>query len=204
MTATQPIVVGYARVSTIAQDLQTQRAALLELGVDEARVYSDTGFSGKTMTRHGLEKALAAVREGDRFIVPRLDRLARNVEGALEVMRDLTDRGVVFQNGSQVYDPHDPMSKMVMTILAAVAEAEGGWISHRTKEAMARPSVRAKLKGRQTVLKPSTDAEIAAQLAAGEKSAAAIAETFRISRTGVYRAAARHAARTAPVADARV
>jgi DNA invertase Pin-like site-specific DNA recombinase len=82
-------------------------------------------------------------------------------------MRTLTERGVIFQNGSQVYDPHDPMSKMVMTILAAAAEAEGGWISHRTKEAMARPSVRAKLKGRQTLLKPSTDAEIAAQLAAG-------------------------------------
>jgi predicted site-specific integrase-resolvase len=63
----KPIVVGYARVSTVGQDLQTQRAVLLELGVDESRIYSDTGFSGKTMTRHGLEQALAAVREGDRF-----------------------------------------------------------------------------------------------------------------------------------------
>lgn len=189
------MIVGYARVSTLAQDLETQRQRLLELGVAEDRIYSDTGFTGKTMTRHGLDQALAAVREGDRFIVPRLDRLARNTEGALMVMRELTGRGVIFQNGSQVYDPHDPMSKMVMTILAAVAEAEGGWISHRTKEAMARPEVRRKLRGRQPSLHPSTDAEIAKQLAAGDRSAAEIAAVFRTSRSGVYRAAARHAAR---------
>ncbi|MCG7415173.1 MULTISPECIES: recombinase family protein [Microbacterium] len=193
------MIVGYARVSTVEQDVETQRRALLELGVAEDRIYTDRGFSGKTMTRHGLDQALAAVREGDRFIVPRLDRLARNVEGALDVMRQLTDRGVIFQNGSQVYDPHDPMSKMVMTILAAVAEAEGGWISHRTKEAMARPAVRAKLRGRQPSLKPATDAEIVAQLEAGDKSVAQIAETFRTSRSGVYRAAARHRQRTGKI-----
>lgn len=191
------MLVGYARVSTVLQDVDTQRAALLELGVTETRIYTDAGFSGKSMSRVGLEQALEAVREGDTFVVPRLDRLARNVEGALAIMRDLTDRGVVFQNGHTRYDPSDPMSKMVMTILLAVAEAEGGWISLRTKEAMARPSVRKKLKGRQPSLAPEADEAIAAQLAAGEKSAATIARTFKTSRSGVYRAAARHAQRTA-------
>ena len=58
-------------------------------------------------------------------------------------------RGVIFQNGTTLYDPKDPMAKLFFTILAAVAEAEGGWISLRTREAMARPKVRAKLKGRR-------------------------------------------------------
>lgn len=191
------ITVGYARCSTAEQDLEVQRNALIGLGVDPDRIYVDHGFTGKTMTRHGLDKALAAVREGDVFIVPRLDRLARNVEGALSVMRELTERGVVFQNGRQVYDPHDPMSKMVMTILAAVAEAEGGWISLRTREAMARPDVRRKLRGKQTKMKPATDEMIFEQLQRGEKSAASIAEAFGTSRSGVYRAVDRHRKRQA-------
>lgn len=76
---------------------------MIELGVSADRVYTDTGFSGKSMTRAGLTAALAAVREGDTFVVSRLDRLARNVEGALLIMRELTERGVVFQNGATRY-----------------------------------------------------------------------------------------------------
>lgn len=186
------LMVGYARVSTVLQDVDAQLAALLELGVPAKRIYTDTGFSRKTMTRAGLEQALAAVRPGDTFVVSRLDRLARNVEGALTIISQLTDEGVVFQNGRTRYDPADPMSKMVMTILLAVAEAEGGWISLRTREAMARPSVRQKMKGRQPSLSPAADAAIAAQLAAGEYSASTIATMFRTSRAGVYRASARH------------
>jgi DNA invertase Pin-like site-specific DNA recombinase len=189
------VLVGYARVSTVLQDTQAQEAALIELGVPADRVYTDTGFSGKSMTRDGLTAALAAVREGDTFVVSRLDRLARNVEGALLIMRELTERGVVFQNGTTRYDPADPLSKMVMTILLAVAEAEGGWISLRTREAMARPAVRAKLTGRRPALSPDTDAAITAYLEAGDKPAGQIATLFRTSRSGVYRAAARHRAR---------
>lgn len=196
------MIVGYARVSTSGQDLEVQTNALQELGVDPERIYTDHGFTGKTMTRHGLDTALAAVREGDTFVVSRLDRLARNVEGALQVMRELTDRGVAFQNGRQLYDPRDPMSKMVMTILAAVAEAEGGWISLRTREALARPSVRAKMKGRQPSLKPATDKLIYRELEEGHLSASAIAEAFGTSRSGVYRAADRHRKKLESGADA--
>jgi DNA invertase Pin-like site-specific DNA recombinase len=189
--------VGYARVSTIEQDEERQIARLLELGVPQNRIYTDKGWSGKTMTRTGLEKALEAVRDGDTFIVPSLDRLARNTEGALEVIRKLTDAGVVFQNGVTTYDPTDPMAKLFLTILAAVAEAEGGWISLRTREAMAQPKVRKKLKGRRSNLTEKQDASIAAHMAAGDLPVAEIAHLFNTSRTGAYRAAARHAAREA-------
>ena len=121
-----------------------------------------------------------------------MDRLARNVEDTLHIVRELTERGVIFQMGHTVYDPRDPWSKLFLTFLAAIAEAEGGWISLRTQEAMARPSVRKKLKGRQPAIPPQTDAAIAAALDAGEQSAADIARVFRISRSGVYRAAERH------------
>ncbi|WP_454262425.1 recombinase family protein, partial [Pseudoxanthomonas mexicana] len=137
----------------------------------------------------------AAVRDGDTLVVPKMDRLARNVEDTLQIVRELTERGVIFQMGHTVYDPHDPWSKLFLTFLAAIAEAEGGWISLRTQEGMARPSVRKKLKGRQPAIPPETDAAIAKALDEGEQSAADLARVFRISRSGIYRAAARHRAK---------
>jgi DNA invertase Pin-like site-specific DNA recombinase len=126
--------VGYARVSTNEQDAQAQRDFLLSVGVDEGRIYSDVGFTGKNAQREGLRQALAAVREGDTLVVPKMDRLARNVEDTLQIVRELTERGVIFQMGQTVYDPHDPWSKLFLTFLAAIAEAEGRWISLRTQE----------------------------------------------------------------------
>jgi len=95
-----------------------------------------------------LRTVLAAVREGDKLLAPTMDRFARNAEETLRVMRQLTDRGVTFQFNRSVYDPTDPFMKLFLIFLAALAEAEGGWINLRSEEAMARPSMLAKLKGR--------------------------------------------------------
>ncbi|WP_156762014.1 recombinase family protein [Microbacterium karelineae] len=187
---------GYSRVSTVGQDLEVQRIFLVDEGIPEDRIFFDHGFTGKTIDRDGLRTVLAAIREGDKLVVPKLDRLARNVEETLRIVRELADRGVAFQFGKTVYDPTDPFSKLFLTFLAAIAEAEGGWISLRTQEAMARPSVRAKLKGRRPSLTPKQDAAIARHLAEGEFSAAEIAAMFGTSRASVYRAAARHTERS--------
>lgn len=183
---------GYARVSTVGQDLELQRDFLTAEGVPAERQFFDHGFSGKNLDRTGLQTVLAAAREGDKIIVPKMDRFARNAEDTLRELRGLTERGVAFQFGKTVYDPGDPFSKLFLTFLAAIAEAEGGWISLRTQEAMARPSVRAKLKGRQPALTPKQDAAIARHLAENEFTAGEIATMFHISRASVYRAADRH------------
>lgn len=187
---------GYSRVSTIAQDLETQRGFLLAEGIEENRIFYDHGFTGKNLERDGLRTVLAALREGDKLVVPKLDRFARNAEETLRLVRELTERGVTFQIGRTSYDPNDPFSKLFLTFLAAVAEAEGGWISLRTQEAMARPSVRAKLKGRRPSLTPKQDAAIARHIAAGEFTPQEIAEMFGTSRSSVYRAVERHRSRS--------
>ncbi|GEC76723.1 recombinase family protein [Microbacterium maritypicum] len=183
---------GYSRVSTVGQDLELQRNFLLNEGVHESRIFFDKGFSGKSMQRDGLQNVLAAVREGDKLIVPKLDRFARNAEETLRELRELTDRDVIFQFGKTVYDPGDPFSKLFLTFLSAIAEAEGGWISLRTQEAMARPDVRKKLKGRRPRFNAKQDAAIARHLADGEMSPQEIADLFTTSRASVYRAAQRH------------
>ena len=68
-------LIGYARCSTDKQDLTAQQQALLDLGVTKDRIYTDHGLTGTNRTRPGLDQALAAVREGDTFIVSKLDRL---------------------------------------------------------------------------------------------------------------------------------
>lgn len=188
---------GYSRVSTVGQDLEIQREFLLGEGVDERRIFFDKGFTGKNLQRDGLQTVLAAVREGDKLIVPKLDRFARNAEETLRELRELTARGVAFQFGKTVYDPKDPFSKLFLTFLAAIAEAEGGWISLRTQESMARPRVRAKLKGRQPRFSAKEDAAIARHLDEGEFTASEIATMFHTSRASVYRAAERHRQRRA-------
>jgi hypothetical protein len=74
--------IGYARVSTVGQDLTAQRDGLAALGVDTERVYVDHGLTGTTRARPGLREALAACRAGDTLVVTKLDRLARSLPDA--------------------------------------------------------------------------------------------------------------------------
>ena len=69
------LLIGYARVSTDAQDLTAQRDGLLALGVEPGRIYVDHGLTGTNREPPGLREALAACREGDTLVVTKLDRL---------------------------------------------------------------------------------------------------------------------------------
>lgn len=180
--------VGYARVSTVKQDLELQRAKLAKLGVSDRDVYVDHGFSGKTMSRNGIEQALAACRDGDELVVPTLDRLARNTLEVLKLTGQLSERGIRLNVGGSIYDPHDVMGKLYFTILAAVHEAEGAWISIRTQEAMQRPDVRARLKGKKPTLSPRQDALVLRQFEEEKIPVHELAGSHRISRASIYRA----------------
>ncbi|NMF09990.1 recombinase family protein [Corynebacterium xerosis] len=83
------MLIGYARVSTDRQDLTAQRHALLALGVDDTRIYTDQGLSGRNRDRPGLAQAIAACRAGDTLVVTKLDRLARSVTDAAAIAAEL-------------------------------------------------------------------------------------------------------------------
>ena len=86
--------IGYARVSTTNQDLTAQRDGLAALGVDADRIYVDHGLTGTSRARPGLREALAACRTGDTLVVTKLDRLARSLPDARDIVEELTTRGV--------------------------------------------------------------------------------------------------------------
>ena len=120
-----------------AQDLTAQRQHLAALGVPADRVYLDKGLTGTSRARPGLDQALAAVRDGDTLTVTKLDRLARSVPDALDILSQLSARGVRFALGGSVYDWHDPFARMFLQILAVIAEFEANLIRQRTREGMA-------------------------------------------------------------------
>ena len=186
------MIVGYARCSTVMQDLTAQRTALAALGAAEDRIYLDHGLTGANRNRPALAQALAAVREGDTLAVTKLDRLARSVPDALDILSKLSDRSVRFALGGSVYDWNDSFARMFLSILAVIAEFEANLIRQRTREGMARPQVRAKLKGRKPKLNPAQEAKLVKDHATGEYSIGDLAELFSVSRPTVYRTLARH------------
>ncbi|SHK62263.1 Site-specific DNA recombinase [Shimia gijangensis] len=184
MTATK---IGYARCSTDKQDLTAQRQALIDLGVAEDLIYTDHGLTGTNRARQGLDQALAAVRDGDTLVVPKLDRLARSVPDARTIADQLEAKGVKLALGASVYDPADPMGKMFFNILATFAEFEADLIRMRTREGMAIARAKGKLRGKQPKLSDKQQKELARMHATGEYSISDLAELFSVSRPTVYR-----------------
>ena len=189
MTAT---LIGYARCPTGRQDLAVQQQALSELGVAEDRIYTDHGLTGTTRTRPGLDQALAALREGDTLVVPKLDRLAGSVPDARAIADQLQERGVKLALGPTLYDPGDPMGKMFFNILATFAEFEADLIRIRTSEGMAIARAMGKLRGKQPKLSDRQQRELCRMHATGEYSISDLAELFSVSRPTVYRTLNRH------------
>lgn len=191
-------LVGYARCSTDKQDLEAQRQALRVLGVAEDHIYTDQGMTGASRARPGLDQALAAVRDGDTLVVPKLDRLARSVPDARAIADQLASKGVKLALGAAVHDPTDPMGKMFFNILATFAEFEVDLIRARTREGMAIARARGKLRGKQPKLSEKQQKELTRMHATGEYSISDLAEIFSVSRPTVYRTLSRVGTQTGP------
>jgi DNA invertase Pin-like site-specific DNA recombinase len=185
------ILIGYARCSTDTQDLTAQRRILSELGVEDERVYLDHGLTGRNRSRPGLTQALAALRDGDTLVVPKLDRLARSVPDARAIGDSLAARGVRLSLGGNIYDPNDPMGKMFFNILATFAEFEVDLLRMRTREGMAIARANGRLKGKPPKLSTTQRALLLKLYRAREHSIAELAELFSVSRATVYREIAR-------------
>jgi len=127
------LLIGYARCSTDQQDLTAQRDGLVALGVAGNRIYVDHGLTGTNRERPGLREALAACREGDTLVVTKLDRLARSLPDARAIADELTAGQVRLNLGGSVYDPTDPVGRLLFNVLAMVAEFESDLIRLRTK-----------------------------------------------------------------------
>jgi DNA invertase Pin-like site-specific DNA recombinase len=183
-----PLLIGYARVSTDEQDLTAQREALAALGVSAERIYVDHGLTGTNRDRPGLREALAACRQGDTLVVTKLDRLARSLPDARDIVDELTRGHVKLSLGGSLHDPNDPVGRLLFNVLAMVAEFEADLIKMRTREGMRVAKARGRLRGKQPKLNPRQEAHLVALHRAGEYSGAELADLFGVARSTVSRA----------------
>ena len=189
------LLIGYARCSTDEQDLTVQREGLACLGVTPDRIYVDHGLTGSNRERPGLREALAACRDGDTLVVTKLDRLARSLPDAQAIADELTTRRVRLSLGGSVYDPTDPVGRLLFNMPGMVAEFEADLIRLRTKEGMRIAKAKGRLRGKQPKLNPRQEAHLVALLKSGEYSTAELGDLFGVARSTVYRAIGREAAR---------
>ncbi|GAA1138101.1 recombinase family protein [Microbacterium aurantiacum] len=187
------MLIGYARVSTSEQDLTAQLNALHDLGVQPDAIYVDHGLTGTNRARPGLREALAATRAGDVLVVTKLDRLARSLPDARDIADELTRKGVSLNLGGSIYDPTDPVGRLLFNVLGMVAEFEADLIRARTREGMAVAKAKGRLRGKQPKLSPKQEAHLVALYRSGTHTTAEVAELFGVARSTVYRALQRAA-----------
>lgn len=181
------MLIGYARVSTERQDLAAQLAELGRLGIERKRIYTDKRSGKATADRPGLREAIAAASEGDVLVVTRLDRLARSVPDARDIVEQIYDHGAALQIGTSVHDPNDAVGRFLFNALAMVAEFERDLISQRTKEGLAIARSKGRLNGKPPKLSPKRAARLLEDHESGTYTSAELAELYGVSRATVYR-----------------
>ena len=173
---------GYARVSTIDQDLSVQKKALKAAGCEVIREEKVSGTSRRG--RRELDTLLEFIRDGDTLVVTRIDRLARSIEDLQVVVRTLREKGANLMATEQSVDTSTAAGKCFLDMLGVFAEFETNLRRERQMEGIARAKARGVYKGR----KPSIDANEVRRLRNEEGlGATAIAKRLGIVRSSVYR-----------------
>jgi DNA invertase Pin-like site-specific DNA recombinase len=184
-------LIGYMRVSKAdgSQVLDLQKDALAAAGVNERHVYSDTA-SGKQDCRPGLVACLQALREGDTLLVWKLDRLGRSLRHLVNVVHDLTSRGVglkVLTGQGAAIDTTTPAGKLVFGIFASLAEFERDLISERTRAGLASARARGRKGGRRPKMTPAKLRLAIAAMGKPETNVGDLCRELGVTRSTLYR-----------------
>lgn len=180
------MLIGYARVSTEDQHLDLQIDALKEYGCET--LYQEHA-SGKSANRPELENCLKALRDGDTFVVWRLDRLGRNLKDLITIVNDLEGRNIGFVSLKENIDTTTPSGKLVFHLFGSLAEFERNIIRERTQAGLASARARGKNGGRPQKLK-GKDLVIAQTLMADKNvDVSEVAKRLGVHRSTLYRRA---------------
>jgi DNA invertase Pin-like site-specific DNA recombinase len=181
---------GYARVSTVKQDLDRQIDALTATGIPAERIYLDKK-SGSTVDRPGLREVIGYAREGDVIVVHTLDRLGRTVRDTLNLIHDLAERGIGIRNLADPIkvdssDPNDPMAQLAVVLLALFGQMERTYTIERAAHARAVATAKGRRIGRPILVDPAK-LDYAAHLRDSGQTIAGIVAKTGIPRTSLYR-----------------
>jgi len=178
-------VYGYARVSTNGQDLTLQEEALRAAGC--TKIFPEKK-SGARSDRPKLARLLSSLDRGDVVIVTRLDRLARSSLDLLHTIDVITKAGAEFRSLADAWcDTTTAHGKLILTVLAGLAEFERSLIISRTQAGIERARALGVIFGRPVKLNPRQRRMIAERYAKGE-TMKALADEFGVSEPTVWRA----------------
>lgn len=149
--------IGYIRISSVDQNTARQEVLMQELGVDQ--IFIDR-ISGKNLERPELKRMMTFVRQGDTVIVESISRFARNTRDLLELVEQLTRKGVEFVSKKEAIDTTTPSGKFMLTIFGAVAELERDYILQRQREGIEVAKTKGVYTGRKPVVHADFDAVV--------------------------------------------
>jgi DNA invertase Pin-like site-specific DNA recombinase len=143
------MLIGYARTSTVDQaaGFAAQRVELNAYGC--GRTYQEQVSA--VASRHELETAIDMLREGDKLVVTKLDRLARNVMHMGELLQQIEAKGaglVILSLGSETVDTSTATGKLILNMMVSVAQFEREMMKERQVEGIKRAKAEGKYKGR--------------------------------------------------------
>src|SRR6476619_1266514 len=183
-------IVGYARVSSTGQDLTTQLEKLGGAGCMPENIFKEKR-SGTDRGRPELQRCLGYVRKGDTLLVSKLDRLARSTVDLYNIVAQLQAKGVSFKVlDDPSIDTTSRTGKLVMGILALIAEFENDIRRERQMDGIAKAKDRGVKLGRKPQLLPDRVVEIQ-NLRAGGATVPDIIKRTGFSKASIYRALGR-------------
>ena len=178
------MLIGYARVSTIDQNLDLQLDALKNIGCE--KLFEDK-ISGSTLNRPGLTKALEDLRKGDTLVVWKLDRLGRSLHNLIQLINDLHKKEIMFRSIVDGIDTSNSLGQFFFHITGAFAELERNLIKERTRAGLDAARARGRMGGRTPSLTKKQSQMMLEIYNGRSTSINEICEQFKISRKTFYR-----------------
>lgn len=178
-------IVGYARVSTVEQNLDRQIDALKKYGVD--LIYSEK-MTGTKKDRPELLKMIDELNEGDTVVIADLTRISRSTKDLLDIIERIKNKGAYIKSIKDTWldtTSQNPYNDFLLTVMSGLSQLERDLISARTKEGLASAKARGRKGGRPN--KQNENADMVKAMANSGIKIVDIVEKTGLSRSTVNR-----------------
>ncbi|HEX9058893.1 MAG TPA: recombinase family protein [Clostridia bacterium] len=181
------MLIGYARVSTLDQNLNRQLDSLISYGVDIRNIYKEK-LSGKTKDRPELIKMIDELQPEDIVVVADITRISRSTKDLLEIVEQIKEKGASIKSLKDTWldtTSNNPYNEFLLIVMAGLSQLERDLISQRTREGLAAAKARGRNGGRPS--KRSSKAKLVETLASNNYKIKDIIKETGLSRTTIYR-----------------
>ncbi len=177
------MLIGYARVSTMDQNLDLQVDALNQIGCKQ--IFTDK-ITGTKFDRPELNELKKILRKDDIVVVWKLDRMGRGLRDLINLMKEFEDKGIGFKSLTEGIDTTTTAGKLVFHIFGALAEFERSLIVERTQAGLKAGRARGKVGGRPSKLTIEQKDLVRKMHADITIPLSTICDTFKISKQTIY------------------